>query len=41
LGNATHDEAVGALKKAGKVVELEGIFLLFCMLHYPRFAFKK
>lgn len=29
LGNATHDEAVGALKKAGKVVELEGSFNCF------------
>lgn len=25
LTNASHDEAVAALKKAGKVVELEGI----------------
>jgi len=24
LSNASHDEAVNALKKAGKVVELEG-----------------
>lgn len=27
LRDATHDEAVKALKRAGKVVELEGMFL--------------
>lgn len=28
LRDATHDEAVKALKRAGKVVELEGMFYL-------------
>ncbi|PNF27843.1 hypothetical protein B7P43_G09204 [Cryptotermes secundus] len=32
LRDATHDEAVKALKRAGKVVELEGKIYMFCSL---------
>lgn len=35
LRDATHDDAVKALKKAGKVVEMEGrFFFSFCFVFY-------
>lgn len=37
LHNATHDEAVRSLKRAGKTVELEGeLFLLFKLMYHPK-----